>query len=67
MTDQTRPGLALTFHSEVVERIIEILGAGLGLEPNKLSVLFQYEVSLSPVLYMFSWNNRPKFVMLAQD
>ena len=53
MTDQTRPGLALTFHSEVVERIIEILGAGLGLEPNKLSVLFQYEVSLSPVLYMF--------------
>ena len=53
MTDQTRPGLALTFHSEVVERIIEILGAWLGFKPNELSILFQYEVSLSPVLYMF--------------
>ena len=54
MTDQTRPGLALTFHSEVVERIIEILGAGLGLEPNKLSIILEDEVSLSPVLDVFT-------------
>ena len=51
---RSRLSLSVTFHCEIVERIIEVLGLRFRLEAYKLSVLLQNEISLSPVLYMFS-------------
>ena len=46
---------SFTFDGKIVQWVIEVLSAGFGFKPDKLPIILEDEVSLSPVLDVFTW------------